>query len=146
MDLLHSKKITLANVSYLVIDEADRMLAMGFREQISLISTQIVSSRQSTLFSATFPGKLRELCDEWVPSSIFIRCNTIDMKSIDSNDGNRQDKLAVSKETKDEHDEHLNDEHEDKDVTNSSGKVSSFTISSSVEQLVHVCSTHKKPR
>ena len=57
LDLLADKKLCLMRVSYLVIDEADRMLAMGFQEQLENISRLIRSDRQTLLFTATFPGK-----------------------------------------------------------------------------------------
>jgi len=60
LDLLCSNKISLSAVTYLVVDEADRMLSMGFEEQLNAISSQIRPDRQAMLFSATFPGRLRD--------------------------------------------------------------------------------------
>ena len=56
LDLIADKKLCLMRVSYLVIDEADRMLAMGFQEQLENVSRLIRSDRQTLLFTATFPG------------------------------------------------------------------------------------------
>jgi superfamily II DNA/RNA helicase len=64
------------------VDEADRMLAMGFHEQIECISRQIRPDRQTLLFSATFPGKLREAIDTFITTkdAIMIRCNSMVME------------------------------------------------------------------
>ena len=64
LDLIASKHISLHAVTYLVLDEADRMLSLGFEKQLDMIASQIRPDRQSMLFSATFPGKLRESIDK----------------------------------------------------------------------------------
>ena len=53
-------KITnLRRVTYLVLDEADRMFDMGFEPQISRITQNIRPDRQNVMFSATFPRSVR---------------------------------------------------------------------------------------
>ena len=53
-------KITnLRRVTYLVLDEADRMFDMGFEPQISRVTQNIRPDRQNVLFSATFPRSVR---------------------------------------------------------------------------------------
>ena len=80
LDLMSANQISLIRVTYLVIDEADRMLTLGFVEQLNGISAQIRPDRQSLLFTATFPGKLREAADNWCTDSVIIRCNTMELE------------------------------------------------------------------
>lgn len=58
---LINSKISLDSVEYLVLDEADRMLDMGFYDDIMKISKHLPSNRQTLLFSATMPPKIRTL-------------------------------------------------------------------------------------
>jgi superfamily II DNA/RNA helicase len=60
-DLLERKLVSLRSVRVLVLDEADRMLDMGFRPQVDRILTQIPQNRQTLLFSATLEGPVADL-------------------------------------------------------------------------------------
>ena len=53
--------IDLSHVEYFVLDEADRMLDMGFQDDIMRIIAQLPAQRQTIMFSATLPPKIREL-------------------------------------------------------------------------------------
>ena len=53
--------IDLSHVGYFVLDEADRMLDMGFQDDIMRIIAQLPAQRQTIMFSATLPPKIREL-------------------------------------------------------------------------------------
>lgn len=61
IDHLEQRTVTLREVSILVLDEADRMLDMGFAPQINKILTVVPKERQTMLFSATMPHKISEL-------------------------------------------------------------------------------------
>ena len=60
-DLLERKLVSLSSVRVLVLDEADRMLDMGFRPQVDRIVEQIPQNRQTLLFSATLEGPVADL-------------------------------------------------------------------------------------
>ncbi|KAK3751354.1 hypothetical protein QZH41_009312, partial [Actinostola sp. cb2023] len=59
MDLLDKKILTLDMCRYLVLDEADRMIDMGFEEDVRTIFSYFKSQRQTLLFSATMPKKIQ---------------------------------------------------------------------------------------
>jgi superfamily II DNA/RNA helicase len=60
-DLLERRLVSLSSVRVLVLDEADRMLDMGFRPQVDRILEQIPENRQTLLFSATLEGPVADL-------------------------------------------------------------------------------------
>jgi ATP-dependent RNA helicase RhlE len=61
MDHIGQKNISLGNIEMLVLDEADRMLDMGFLPEIRRILAYLPKNRQSLLFSATMPGTIKTL-------------------------------------------------------------------------------------
>ena len=63
IDMLESGKTNLRRVTYLVMDEADRMLDMGFEPQIRKIVSQIRPDRQTLMFSATWPKDVQKLAN-----------------------------------------------------------------------------------
>ncbi|HEY0270187.1 MAG TPA: DEAD/DEAH box helicase [Sphingomonas sp.] len=66
MDLFQRGKILLTGCSLLVIDEADRMLDMGFIPDIEEICTKLPVARQTLLFSATMPAPIKKLADRFL--------------------------------------------------------------------------------
>ena len=66
MDLFGRGKIMLNGCDLLVIDEADRMLDMGFIPDIEEICTKLPAKRQTLLFSATMPGPIKKLADKFL--------------------------------------------------------------------------------
>jgi len=65
-DLFSRGKILLSGCSILVIDEADRMLDMGFIPDIEEICTKLPPNRQTLLFSATMPAPIKKLADRFL--------------------------------------------------------------------------------
>lgn len=74
MDLFGRGKILLNGCDLLVIDEADRMLDMGFIPDIEEICTKLPASRQTLLFSATMPPPIKKLADKFLsnPKTIEV--------------------------------------------------------------------------
>lgn len=73
IDLLDSEATTLKRVSFLVLDEADRMLDMGFEPQIRRIINQMeCSSRQTLMFSATWPKEVQKLAGEFLCDAMKV--------------------------------------------------------------------------
>ena len=74
MDLFGRGNILLTGCSLLVIDEADRMLDMGFIPDIEEICSKLPASRQTLLFSATMPGPIKKLADKFLsnPKTIEV--------------------------------------------------------------------------
>lgn len=73
IDMLESGKTNLRRVTYLVLDEADRMLDMGFEPQIRKIIGQIRPDRQTCMWSATWPKEVRQLASDYQTN--FIQVN-----------------------------------------------------------------------
>ncbi|KAA6428079.1 MAG: RNA helicase DRH1 [Trebouxia sp. A1-2] len=65
-DFLESGQVRLHQVSYLVLDEADRMLDMGFEPQIQRIVKTIPRQRQTLFFSATWPKEVKAIASQFV--------------------------------------------------------------------------------
>ncbi|KAJ1980715.1 hypothetical protein H4R34_002355 [Dimargaris verticillata] len=74
IDLVKMKATNLHRVSYLVLDEADRMFDLGFEPQVRSVCDRVRPDRQTLLFSATFPRKIERLALQ-VTSNDAVRVN-----------------------------------------------------------------------
>jgi ATP-dependent RNA helicase RhlE len=72
LDLHSQKALSLAKVEVLVLDEADRMLDMGFLRDIKRILALIPSKRQNLLFSATFSKEIKRLANEFLHHPVMV--------------------------------------------------------------------------
>jgi ATP-dependent RNA helicase RhlE len=72
LDHLNSKTVHLGQVQFLVLDEADRMLDMGFLPDIRRILAQLPAGRQNLLFSATFSEDIRRLASHFMRAPLMI--------------------------------------------------------------------------
>lgn len=73
IDFLESGKVKLTACTYLVLDEADRMLDMGFEPQIRKILRYIRPDRQTLMWSATWPLKIRKLASDFLRDPVHFR-------------------------------------------------------------------------
>ncbi|MET0342104.1 MAG: DEAD/DEAH box helicase [Polyangiales bacterium] len=72
LDLLNQRVISLAQVEIFVLDEADRMLDMGFIHDVRKIAAQVPNERQTLLFSATMPDDIRQLAAKLLKNPIEV--------------------------------------------------------------------------
>ena len=85
MDHMRRRSISFSNVSMAVLDEADEMLDMGFREDIEFILSETPAARQTIMFSATVSKEIRSLTDKFLkdPVSIDVTGQKINSPIID---------------------------------------------------------------
>jgi ATP-independent RNA helicase DbpA len=76
LDHIEKRTLDVRFIDTLVLDEADRMLEMGFADQISEIIKCAPKKRQTLLFSATFPGNIESLSKEYQQNAVRIKTDT----------------------------------------------------------------------
>lgn len=72
MDHIRRETLKLSNVQWLVIDEADLMLDMGFIDEVKQILSLVPADCRISLFSATLKPEIRELADEFIPEAVLV--------------------------------------------------------------------------
>ncbi|HMV42984.1 MAG TPA: DEAD/DEAH box helicase [Leptospiraceae bacterium] len=72
LDLMNQKIIKLHSVNTLVLDEADKMLSMGFIDDVRKIISKIPVKRQTLFFSATMPKEIQKLADEILKDPVKV--------------------------------------------------------------------------
>ncbi|XP_037907783.1 ATP-dependent RNA helicase dbp2-like [Hermetia illucens] len=81
IDFLERDTTNLKRCTYLVLDEADRMLDMGFEPQIRKIIEQIRPDRQVLMWSATWPKEVRNLAEEFLDNYIQINVGSLNLSA-----------------------------------------------------------------
>ncbi|KAK3919573.1 putative ATP-dependent RNA helicase DDX17 [Frankliniella fusca] len=81
IDFLERGTTNLRRCTYLVLDEADRMLDMGFEPQIRKIIEQIRPDRQVLMWSATWPKEVRNLAEEFLTDYIQINVGSLQLSA-----------------------------------------------------------------
>ncbi|MDD2800745.1 MAG: DEAD/DEAH box helicase [Methylobacter sp.] len=84
MDHMRKGTLNLNGLGFLVLDEADEMLRMGFIDDVEWILEQIPEKRQICLFSATMPSVIRKIADEYLnePEHVTIKVTTASAENI----------------------------------------------------------------
>jgi ATP-dependent RNA helicase DeaD len=73
IDLIKRKAVKLENIRYVVLDEADEMLNMGFKEDIDIILSHTPSEKHTWLFSATMPQTMRKIIKKYMVDPFEVR-------------------------------------------------------------------------
>ena len=86
MDLMSRKALSITNISHVILDEADEMLNMGFKEDIDEILSHTPEDKVTWLFSATMPGQIVALARRYMTQPTHIRASdpTSDSSTVDA--------------------------------------------------------------
>ncbi|WP_394201139.1 DEAD/DEAH box helicase [Shewanella waksmanii] len=100
LDLQQSNAINLSKVSTLVLDEADRMLSLGFADELSAILALVPKQRQTLMFSATFPDEVKAITAKHLQSPVEIEIQRADESTVQQQvyTVNRNQKTALLSE------------------------------------------------
>ncbi|MDP4144740.1 MAG: DEAD/DEAH box helicase [Bacillota bacterium] len=84
LDHIERNSLVVEDIKYLIIDEADKMLNMGFIDQVEAVINKLPKARVTMLFSATMPEQIEKLCSKYMknPIKIEIAPENITTKSI----------------------------------------------------------------
>src|SRR5690348_108387 len=100
LDLIQRASLILHSCRFVVLDEADEMLDLGFLEDVERILTITPNSRQTALFSATMPPPIRALADRYLYDPVTVKVksatmtvDSVEQFSVDVKPGDKADKL-----------------------------------------------------
>lgn len=84
LDILSKKQISLEKLEFFVLDEADKMLDLGFAEELDLVLESLPKKRQNLLFSATYPQKILDIVSKITsdPKEVVIEDETPTVENI----------------------------------------------------------------
>jgi ATP-dependent RNA helicase DeaD len=84
-DLISRHSLVLHACRFVVLDEADEMLDLGFLEDVERILSLTPSSRQTALFSATMPAEIRRLADQYLydPVTVKVKTDTLTVDTVE---------------------------------------------------------------
>src|SRR5919204_854866 len=85
LDMIDRHHLLLDDARYVVLDEADEMLDLGFLEDVETILGRCPAGRQTALFSATIPGEIRRLAEKFMhdPVEIQVRAATLTIDTVE---------------------------------------------------------------
>ena len=96
LDVLSKKQMNLLHVEFFILDEADKMLDLGFAEELELILEAIAPKRQNLLFSATYPPKMLQIASRITTEALEVEIKdeeptvqSITQRAIEVNKENR---------------------------------------------------------
>lgn len=82
-DLLHKKRMNLDVCKYLCLDEADRMVDMGFEEDIREVLSYFKAQRQTLMFSATMPMKIKAFAESALVDPVIVNVGRAGAANLD---------------------------------------------------------------
>jgi ATP-dependent RNA helicase DeaD len=101
LDLIQRASLILHSCRFVVLDEADEMLDLGFLEDVERILSITPNSRQTALFSATMPPPIRALADRYLYDPVTVKVknatltvDSVEQFSVDVKPGDKADKLV----------------------------------------------------
>ena len=101
LDVLSKKQMNLSHIEFFILDEADKMLNLGFADELELVLESIPKKRQNLLFSATYPQKMQDIASKITQNLIEVSAyetttvETINQRVIEVNRENRGPLLRV---------------------------------------------------
>ncbi|WP_394203384.1 ATP-dependent RNA helicase DbpA [Shewanella waksmanii] len=99
VDHIERGRLALENVNTLILDEADRMLEMGFQRELDTIMQEVPRERQTLLFSATFPEQIKSISEQYLVNPVMVKVTTThDSSSIEQHFyecGNNNDRMRA---------------------------------------------------
>jgi ATP-dependent RNA helicase DeaD len=101
LDLINRRSLVLDSCRFVVLDEADEMLDLGFLEDVEKILRLTPNSRQTALFSATMPPPIRALADNYLYDPVLVKVQTatltvdsVEQFQVDVKTADKADKLV----------------------------------------------------
>ena len=96
VEILEKKQLNLSKLEFFVLDEADKMLDLGFEEELKILLNELPEKRQNLLFSATYPQKVQNIVSKITKEAIEVfledempTVQTIKQRAISVNKENR---------------------------------------------------------
>lgn len=81
LDLINRGRLKIDNIKWLVLDEADEMLSMGFKDDLDAILSTTPKEKQVLLFSATMPREIRRIATDYMKSPVEIQAERVNMSN-----------------------------------------------------------------
>ncbi|XP_049849497.1 uncharacterized protein LOC126319855 [Schistocerca gregaria] len=85
LDLTTEDDLSLNYIEFFVLDEADRMLDMGFEKDIRAIADHLPEKKQTLMFSATWPKSIQSICNQYLVSPIKVTIGKADQLNANRN-------------------------------------------------------------
>lgn len=83
IDMLEKRRITLESCKYMCMDEADRMIDMGFEDDVRNIMSFFKAQRQTLLFSATMPRKIQDFAQQSLIQPVLVNVGRAGAANLD---------------------------------------------------------------